>query len=402
MGPELELLLPLLDERARRLVLGAVARAAGEGGTAAVASVAGASWQTVANGAAELASGDSAAPGRVRRPGAGRKKLADSDPGLVPALRALLEESTRGDPCSPLMWTTLSLRDIAAGLAAQGYRCGKNAVARLLAAQGFSLQGNSRTIEGRRHPDRDAQFRYVNERAKEFLAAGDPVISVDTKKKEPVGQYASRGRSWRPRGEPVRVRDHDFPDPGEGVAIPYGIYDVSANAGFVNVGTDHDTPAFAAESIRRWWQAVGSPTYPNASRLLITADGGGSNGYRTRLWKTELAALAAETGLAITVCHLPPGTSKWNKIEHRLFSHISMNWRGRPLTSHDVIVNTIAATTTSTGLSVPAELDTSTYPSGIKIPDKQMQALHDTDVLRRHDWHPEWNYTLKPPMNCAC
>ena len=272
MGPELELLLPLLDERARRLVLGAVARAAGEGGTAAVASVAGASWQTVANGAAELASGDSAAPGRVRRPGAGRKKLADSDPGLVPALRALLEESTRGDPCSPLMWTTLSLRDIAAGLAAQGYRCGKNAVARLLAAQGFSLQGNSRAIEGRRHPDRDAQFRYVNERAKEFLAAGDPVISVDTKKKEPVGQYASRGRSWRPRGEPVRVRDHDFPDPGEGVAIPYGIYDVSANAGFVNVGTDHDTPAFAAESIRRWWQDIGAGRYPGTRRLLVTCD----------------------------------------------------------------------------------------------------------------------------------
>jgi len=395
MGPELELLLPLLDERARRLVLGAVARAAGEGGTAAVASVAGASWQTVANGAAELASGDSAAPGRVRRPGAGRKKLADSDPGLVPALRALLEESTRGDPCSPLMWTTLSLRDIAAGLAAQGYRCGKNAVARLLAAQGFSLQGNSRTIEGRRHPDRDAQFRYVNERAKEFLAAGDPVISVDTKKKEPVGQYASRGRSWRPRGEPVRVRDHDFPDPGEGVAIPYGIYDVSANAGFVNVGTDHDTPAFAAESIRRWWQDIGAGRYPGTRRLLVTCDAGGSNDHRKRAWKSELAALAAETGLEITVCHFPPGTSKWNKIEHRLFCHITRTWRARPLASHQVIIDTIAATTTAAGLTVTARLDISSYPLGAAVSDEQMKDLENR-VITRHGFHGDWNYTLAP------
>ena len=236
MSPELELLLPLLDERARRLVLGAVARAAGEGGTGTVASVTGASWQTVANGAAELASGDSAAPGRVRRPGAGRRKLADADPGLVPALRALAEESTRGDPCSPLLWTTLPVRDIARELARRGHRCSKNTVARLLAAEGFSLQGNSRVIEGRRHPDRDAQFRYISERAKEFLAAGDPVISVDTKKKELVGQYGNQGRSWRPAGEPVRVRDHDFRDSADGVAIPYGVYDVSASAGFLNGG----------------------------------------------------------------------------------------------------------------------------------------------------------------------
>ncbi len=266
MGPELERLLPLLDERARRLVLGAVARAAGEGGTAAVAAATGASWQTVANGAAELASGDSAPPGRVRRPGAGRRALADQDPGLVPALRALVEESTRGDPCSPLLWTTLSVRDIAGELARQGHRCGKNAVARLLAAQGFSLQGNAKTMEGRRHPDRDAQFRHINERATEFLAAGDPVISVDTKKKEPAGQYGNRGRCWRPQGEPVRVRDHDFPDPGQGVAIPYGVYDVAANAGFVNVGTDHDTPAFAVESVRRWWDMIGKDRYPGTRR----------------------------------------------------------------------------------------------------------------------------------------
>ncbi len=269
MGPELERLLPLLDERARRLVLGAVARAAGEGGTAAVAAATGASWQTVANGAAELASGDSAPPGRVRRPGAGRRALADQDPGLVPALRALVEESTRGDPCSPLLWTTLSVRDIAGELARQGHRCGKNAVARLLAAQGFSLQGNAKTMEGRRHPDRDAQFRHINERATEFLAAGDPVISVDTKKKEPVGQYGNRGRCWRPQGEPVRVRDHDFPDPGQGVAIPYGVYDVAANAGFVNVGTDHDTPAFAVESVRRWWDMIGKDRYPGTGGSLF-------------------------------------------------------------------------------------------------------------------------------------
>jgi Rhodopirellula transposase DDE domain len=309
MGPELDLLLPLLDERARRLVLGAVARAAGAGGTATVAAATGASWQTVANGAAELASGDSAPPGRVRRPGAGRKRLADQDPGLVPALRALVEESTRGDPCSPLLWTTLSVRDIAAGLGRRGHRCSKNTVARLLAAEGFSLQGNSRTIEGRRHPDRDAQFRYIAGQAREFLAAGDPVISVDTKKKEPVGQYANGGRCWRPRGEPVRVRDHDFPDPKEGVAIPYGVYDVAANAGFVNVGIDHDAPAFAAGSIRRWWQETGAGRYPGARRLLITYDAGGSNDHRKRAWKAELAKLAAGTGLEITCCHFPPGTS---------------------------------------------------------------------------------------------
>jgi hypothetical protein len=395
VGPELELLLPLLDERARRLVLGAVARAAGEGGTAAVAAATGASWQTVANGAAELASGDSAPPGRVRRPGAGRKKLADADPGLVPALRALVEESTRGDPCSPLLWTTLSVRDIAARLTAQGYRCGKNAVARLLAAQGFSLQGNSRTVEGRRHPDRDAQFRYIGERAKEFLAAGDPVISVDTKKKEPVGQYANRGRSWRPKGDPVRVRDHDFPDPGQGAAIPYGVYDVAANAGFVNVGTDHDTPAFAVESIRRWWQAIGAGRYPGARRLLITCDAGGSNDHRKRAWKAELAALAAQAGLEITCCHFPPGTSKWNKIEHRLFCHITRTWRARPLASHQVIIDTIAATTTAAGLTVTAALDIGSYPPGAEVSDEQMKNLEDR-VITRHAFHGGWNYTLLP------
>ena len=395
MGAELELLLPLLDERARRLVLGAVARAAGDGGTAAVAAVTGASWQTVSNGAAELASGDSAPAGRVRRAGAGRKKLADQDPGLVPALRALVEESTRGDPCSPLLWTTLSVRDMAGELTARGHRCGKNAVARLLAAEGFSLQGNSRTIEGRRHPDRDGQFRYISARAKEFMAAGDPVISVDTKKKEQVGQYGNRGRSWRPRGDPVRVRDHDFPDPEQGVAIPYGIYDVSANAGFVNVGTDHDTCAFAVESIRRWWDMIGAGRYPGARRLLVTCDAGGSNDHRRRAWKAELAKLAAQSGLEITVCHFPPGTSKWNKIEHRLFCHISRTWRARPLASYQVIIDTIAATTTAAGLTVTARLDTGRYPVGAAVSDEQMKELEDR-VITRHGFHGDWNYTLPP------
>jgi hypothetical protein len=395
MSPELELLLPLLDERARRLVLGAVARAHGEGGTAAVAAATGASWQTVANGAEELASGDSARPGRVRRPGAGRKKLADQDPGLVPALRAMLEESTRGDPCSPLLWTTLSVRDIAAELTARGHPCSKNTVRGVLLAEGFSLQGNSRTIEGKRHPDRDGQFRYISERAKEFLAAGDPVISVDTKKKEPVGQYGNRGRSWRPRGEPVRVRDHDFPDPKQGVAIPYGVYDVSANAGFVNVGTDHDTCAFAVESIRRWWDMIGRDRYPGTRRLLITCDAGGSNDHRRRVWKAELAKLAAETGLEITVCHFPPGTSKWNKIEHRLFCHITRTWRARPLASHQVIIDTIAATTTAAGLTVTARLDTGRYPLGGAVSDEQMKDLEGRH-LTRHQFHGEWNYTVLP------
>src|ERR1700723_3368316 len=396
MSPELELLLPLLDERARRLVLGAVARAAGEGGTAAVAAATGASWQTGANGAAELASGDSAPPRRVRRPGAGRKKLADQDPGLVPGLRALLEESTRGDPCSPLLWTTLSVRDIAAGLTARGHRCGKNAVRGVLLAEGFSLQGNSRTIEGKRHPDRDGQFRYISERAKEFLAAGDPVISVDTKKKEPVGQYGNCGRSWRPAGDPVRVRDHDFPDPRQGVAIPYGIYDVSANAGFVNVGTDHDTCAFAVESIRRWWDMIGRDRYPGTRRLLITCDAGGSNDHRKRAGKAELGELPAQAGAEVTVCPFPPGTSKWNKIEHRLFCHITRTWRARPLASHQVIIDTIAAaTTTAAGLTVTAALDIGSYPPGGTLSDEQMKDLEDR-VMTRHRFHGDWNYTLLP------
>ena len=260
------------------------------------------------------------------------------------------------------------------------------------------MQGNAKTIEGGQHVDRDAQFSYLNDQASQHLAAGDPVISVDTKKKELVGRFNNGGSEWRPGGQPEPVKVHDFIDPVLGKANPYGVYDLAADTGWVSVGTDHDTAAFAVETIRRWWQSAAS-AYPGASRLLITADGGGSNGYRSRLWKTELAALAAETALQITVCHLPPGTSKWNKIEHRLFSHISMNWRGRPLTSHDVIVQTIAATTTRSGLKVHAELDTSSYPTGTKIPDTEMTALRDTGALHTHEWHPEWNYTLSPPQD---
>jgi hypothetical protein len=345
----------------------------------------------VSLGAAELDSG--AEPlGRVRRPGGGRKRAADLDPGLLPALLALVEPDERGDPMSPLRWTTKSTRNLAGALTRQGRKVSADTVGDLLRAEGFSLQGNAKTLEGRRHPDRDAQFRYINEQVKTHQDTADPVISVDTKKKELVGQFANAGREWRPAGQPVLANSHDFPQDSAGKAVPYGIYDITGNAGWASVGTDHDTAAFAVESIRRWWNAAGQAGYPAARRLLVTADAGGSNGYRTRAWKAELAALAVETGLEITVCHFPPGTSKWNKVEHRLFSHITMNWRGRPLASHEVIVNTIAATATRTGLRVRAELDDSPYETGVKVSDRQMDAL----PLARHDWHGDWNYTLRP------
>jgi hypothetical protein len=392
-----EAVLPHLDERQQRLVMAGEARSLGHGGIAAVASATGASRSRISAGVAELEAGE-APLGRTRRSGGGRKSLAATDPELLAALLALVEPTRRGDPESALCWTTLSTRKLAVELAAAGHRIGADTVAGLLRQQGFSLQGNAKTIEGGQHVDRDAQFSYLNDQASQHLAAGDPVISVDTKKKELVGPFKNGGAEWRPAGQPEQVKVHDFIDPVLGKANPYGVYDLAADSGWVSVGTDHDTAAFAVETIRRWWQSAAS-SYPVASRLLITADGGGSNGYRSRLWKTELAAMAAETGLQITVCHLPPGTSKWNKIEHRLFSHISMNWRGRPLTSHDVIVQSIAATTTGSGLRVHAELDTSSYPTGTKIPDVQMTALHQTGALHTHEWHPEWNYTLNPPQN---
>jgi hypothetical protein len=384
-------LLPHLDERQRRLLMAAEARALGHGGVRAVAQAAAVSETTVRKGVFELEAGEEPL-GRVRRPGGGRKRVADLDPGLRPALLALVEPDVRGDPMSPLRWTVKSTRTLARELTRAGHRVSADTVAGLLREAGFSLQANAKTIEGSQHPDRDAQFRYLNEQAREHRDAGQPVISVDTKKKELVGEFKNNGCQWRPTGEPVPVNVHDFADPHLGKAVPYGIYDVAANTGWVNVGTDHDTAAFAVESIRRWWHGQGHAAHPQAARLLITADAGGSNGYRTRAWKLELARLAAETGLTITVCHLPPGTSKWNKIEHRLFSHITMNWRGRPLTSHEVIVHSIAATTTRTGLSVSAALDTNTYPTGVRIGDAEMAAL----LLTRHAFHGEWNYALHP------
>lgn len=383
--------LPHLDERQQRLVMAGEARCLGHGGIAAVARATGASRSRISQGVAELEAG--AAPsGRVRRRGGGRKAVTVTDPALITALLALVEPTRRGDPESSLCWTTLSTRRLAAELSDGGHRVGADTVARLLREQGFSLQGNAKTLEGKQNPDRDAQFGYINEQVRVHQAAGDPVVSVDTKKKELVGPFKNGGREWRPAGAPRQVRTHDFPDAELGKVIPYGIYDIAANTGWVNVGTDHDTAAFAVESLRRWWNGAGREGYPQARRLLVTADAGGSNGYRTRAWKAQLAGLAAQTGLQITVCHFPPGTSKWNHIEHRLFCHITMNWRGRPLTSHEVVVATIAATTTRTGLRVHAELDTSQYTTGETISDTQLAALSIT----RHDWHGDWNYTLHP------
>ncbi len=395
MGPQLGVLLPELDEKARRLTLGAVALAAGDGGVTAVAKMTGASWQTVADGAAEVESGHVAPPGRIRRPGAGRKKLSGADPGLVPALLALVEDSARGDPESPLAWTTKSVQKLSQELTAAGHRCSPQTAWRLLHEQGFSTQANAKVAEGRRHPDRDGQFRYIAGQAGEHLAAGQPVISVDAKKKELVGPYAQAGREWRPKGDPVRARDHSFEDERAGHAIPYGIYDVGANTGFVNVGTDHNTAALAVESIRRWWDLIGRDAYPDAGRLLVTCDAGGSNGWTNRAWKTGLAQFAQQAGLQVTVCHFPPGTSKWNKIEHRLFSQISLAWRGRPLTSHDVIINTIGAVTTATGLAVTAVMDPGRYPAGTEISDAQMKDLEDR-ALTRHAFHGGWNYAFPP------
>jgi len=394
-----EVLRPHLSEFQRRLWLGAEAAESGAGGVAVVAAATGVAADTVRRGRKEVDDGVAPAAGRSRKPGGGRKRAESHDAELVAAFELLIDPATRGDPMSPLRWTSKSIRALTAALREKGHQVSDFVVRRLLREGGYSLQANVKTAEGGQHVDRDAQFGYLNDRAVEHMSSGDPVISVDAKKKELVGAYKNGGREWHPVGEPEPVKVHDFIDPALGKANPYGVYDVANNSGWVSVGTDHDTAAFAVNTIATWWQQVGKPLHPNASRLLICADGGGSNGYRTRLWKTELAELAESTGLTITVCHLPPGTSKWNKIEHRLFSHISMNWRGRPLTSHEVIVNTIAATTTSTGLTVRAELDDAAYPTGVKIPDKDMEALETNGTLTRHDFHGEWNYTLTPGTN---
>ena len=383
------LVFPHLDERQRRIMAAVEARALGRGGVTAVAKATGMSRSTVTSAVKELKEGLFVTD-RVRRPGGGAKSITERFPGLVPALKALVERETRGDPESALVWTTKSTRNLAEELTAQGHPVSHETVSHLLRGLGFSLQANAKTREGSTHADRDAQFRYINKAVAEHQASGDPVISVDCKKKELVGNFKNPGREWQPVGEPEEVSVYDFPDKAVGKAIPYGVYDVGANEGWVSVGSDHDTAAFAVETIRRWYRCVGQPTYPGASRLLICADGGGSNASRSRLWKTELAGLVAETGLEITVCHLPPGTSKWNKIEHRLFSHISMNWRGRPLVSHEVAVELIGATTTRTGLKVRAERDLGLYPTKIKVSDEDLAAV----PLHKHAFHGEWNYTI--------
>ena len=394
-----EAVLPHLNERQRRVVAGAMAAALGRGGKTAVADASGMSRNTVIKAVAEVEAGMEPSD-RLRAIGGGDKPAIDKQPGLLGALDALVDPVTRGDPMSPLRWTTKSAARLAAELVAQGYEIAERTVLRLLHQLGYSLQANAKVVEGNQHPDRDGQFAYLSRLAGEAIAAGEPVISVDTKKKELIGNYANGGVEWEPAGAPVRTSVHDFADRALGdraKAIPYGIYDLANNTGWVSVGDSADTAAFSVGAIRRWWNDQGRTRFPDATRLLITADAGGSNGYRLRAWKTELAALAAATGLDITVCHYPPGTSKWNRVEHRLFSFITINWRGRPLTSIRTIVELISATTTATGLTVHAEHDPTAYTKGIRITDAQLAAV----PLTRHDWHGEWNYTITAQPNPA-
>ncbi len=384
---------PLLDERQRRLLAGATARMLGRGGTTLVAKVSGMSRNTVTDGTKEI-DGGAGASDRVRREGGGPPRLIDLDPDLLTDLDDLVEPDARGDPMSPLRWTLKSSRRLADALVEMGHKVSHMTVHALLGDLGYSMQATAKTVEGAQHPDRNAQFEHINAQAKEFLAANQPVISVDCKKKELVGDvpgYKNAGREWQPEGKPERAGVHDFLDPDMPKAVPYGVFDVGANEGWMSVGDDHDTATFAVNAIRRWWQTMGAERYPKAKRLLVTADAGGSNGYRNRLWKVELAKLAAEIGLDITVCHYPPGTSKWNKIEHRLFSFVTTNWRGRTLTSYRTIVELIGATTTETGLKVRAEWDQGDYPTGTQITDAELAAL----PLKPDKWHGEWNYTLK-------
>lgn len=384
-----DMVLPLLDERQRRIFMATEAATIGHGGVALVARVAGASRSTVHAGLNESAEPSS----RIRRPGAGRKRLQDSDPGLLEALNAMVAPETRGDPMSPLRWTCKSTRQLADALTKAGHPVTHRTVGTILAEMGFSMQANAKTREGRDHPDRDAQFRYINRQVRKHQKAGQPVVSVDTKKKEPVGNFKNAGREWQPEGEPVETNMHDFVDKKLGKVVPYGVLDVGRNEAWVSVGQDHDTATFAVESLRRWWTSMGLDAYPDAHSLLVCADGGGSNGHRTRLWKLELAKFANESGLKITVCHYPPGTSKWNKIEHRLFSHITMNWRGRPLVSHECVVEVISATTTREGLRVKAALDEGVYPTKVKVSNEEMASI----PLTRHKFHgKDWNYTISP------
>ena len=383
---------PHLDERERRLLAATEARLAGYGGIAAVARATGVAASTIGRGLRDLAAAGLPDPRRVRRQGGGRRPLTVTDPGLLPALVSLVEPNVRGDPMLPLRWTCKSLRHLSDEMGAMGHKVSRTVIGQLLRAEKFSLQGNSKTEEGGDHEDRDAQFLHINKSVAEAMAANQPVISVDTKKKELVGNFKNNGREWRPKGNPEEVRVHDFLIKELGRAVPYGIYDLAANAGWVSVGMNHDTSAFAVNAIRRWWQEIGRVRYPEAKCLTITADGGGSNGSRVKLWKRELQALANELGIKITVHHLPPGTSKWNKIEHRLFSFISKNWRAKPLVSYRVIVDLISATTTKTGLTVRCELDPALYPKGIIVSDEEMAAI---DIVR-DEFHGEWNYTIYP------
>jgi len=382
----------LLDERARRIVAANEAQSLGYGGVCAVQRACGLSRVTIGKGMREIAEGRALPEGRIRKEGAGRKRITERDPGLLPALDRLIEPATRGDPESPLRWICKSTQTLARELTRQKHPVCAVKVGQLLHAQQYSLQSNRKTEEGDEHPDRDAQFGYINEQVKTALGKNLPVISVDTKKKELIGNYVNTGRQWLRAKAPTKVNGHDFPSPDVPRAYPYGIYDIGRNTGFVNVGTDHDTGAFAVASIRGWWRAKGCLLYPEATRLLITADGGGSNGYRLRLWKVALQKLADETGLAVSVCHFPPGTSKWNKVEHRLFSFISSNWRGEPLRDYETIVNLISRTTTVSGLTVTCRLDRRKYATGRRVSDKEMTRVN----LRPASFHGEWNYTIRP------
>jgi len=383
---------PVLNEQSRRRFVALEAKALGRGGVSVMARITGLARSTIYHGLSDIRDNVTTPPGRIRKEGAGRKKKTVEDPTILEDLKRLIEPATRGDPMQTLLWTTRSLRDLAKALRKKRHKVSPTVVGNLLRELHYSLQANSKTHEGRQHIDRDAQFRYINTQATAFLTAGEPVISVDTKKKELVGNYKNNGRSWRPKGTPEPVNVHDFRDPNKPRAVPYGIYDLADNVGWVSVGTDHDTASFAVNAIRRWWIAMGKKRYAKAKRLMITADGGGSNGYRVRLWKIEIQKLADELKLLITVCHFPPGTSKWNKVEHRLFSFISINWRGKPLRTYRTIVQLIAATTTDAGLTVRAELDRNKYPKGVKVSDAQFAAVN----LSRHAFHGDWNYTIGP------
>lgn len=386
-------LLPQLDERSRRLVAGADAKDLGRGGISFVCQTSGLDRKTISRGIQDLDNPDSLPAGRCRKQGGGRKKITVKDPTIVKDLEDLADDESRGDPESPLRWTTKSTRQLLKKLQAKNHPVSSQVtVASILKENHYSLQSNLKTKEGQECPDRDAQFRHINNQAKKYLSANNPVISVDTKKKELVGKYKNNGQTWLPKGEPIEVNGHDFPDPDVPKAVPYGVYDLKNNQGYVNVGINHDTSQFAVNSIKRWWTYLGKKKYPDSKRILITADSGGSNGYRLKLWKRELQQLADKTGLEITVTHFPPGTSKWNKIEHRLFSFISTNWKGRPLTDYGTIINSIAATKTETGLKVYAVLDKRKYKLKRQVTDKEMAGLN----LEKHKFHGEWNYTIKP------